>query len=107
MTFLKDRTLFKQICNQITRVRQREIDVVQDVIRKSAKRHLKHITQGREPLEMCEARPLDFGHWSAHKLETLCQYSLRHGEAVAIGVEIDTVYSALAHGLLIDNLDRV
>jgi len=56
---------------------------------------------------MREARPLDFGHLSAHKLEPLSQYSLRHGEAVAIGVAIDTVYSALTQGLLIHNVDRV
>ena len=56
---------------------------------------------------MREARPLDFGHLSAHKLEPLSQYSLRHGGAVAIGVAIDTVYSALTQGLLIHNVDRV
>ena len=48
---------------------------------------------------MLEARPLDFGHWSAHKLETMSDFSLRHGEAVAIGVAIDSVYSALELGL--------
>jgi hypothetical protein len=34
------------------------------------------------------ARPLDFGHWSAHKLEQMSEYQLRHGEAVAIGIAI-------------------
>jgi 3-dehydroquinate synthase len=48
---------------------------------------------------MQEARPLDFGHWSAHKLEHLTEFRLRHGEAVAIGVALDTVYSHLVHGL--------
>ena len=47
---------------------------------------------------MLEARPLDFGHWSAHKLEVLTNFAMRHGEAVAIGVAIDTVYSSLALG---------
>jgi 3-dehydroquinate synthase len=47
---------------------------------------------------MLQARPLDFGHWSAHKLEPLTGYALRHGEAVAIGLAIDTVYSSLALG---------
>ena len=37
---------------------------------------------------MLEARPLDFGHWSAHRLEPLTDYEIRHGEAVAIGVAI-------------------
>ncbi len=34
-----------------------------------------------------------------HKLEALTQYQLRHGEAVSIGVALDTVYSSLAFGL--------
>ena len=45
------------------------------------------------------ARPLDFGHWAAHKLESLTRNQLRHGEAVAIGIALDTRYSVLA-GLL-------
>jgi len=69
------------------------------VIAKSAHWHLRHITAGGDPFEMLEARPLDFGHWSAHKLESLTDFELRHGEAVAIGVAVDTVYSSLVHGL--------
>lgn len=68
-------------------------------IEKSARWHLRHITAGGDPFEMLEARPLDYGHWSAHKLEALSQFSLRHGEAVALGVAFDTVYSSLVHGL--------
>ena len=77
VALLKDRTFFEQICDQTIRLRQRDMDVVQDVIRKSAEWHLKHITLGGDPFDMREAPPLDFGHWSAHKLETLSQYSLR------------------------------
>ena len=54
-----------------------------------------------------EARPLDFGHWSAHKLEAMTDFELRHGEAVAIGVAIDTVYSSLVHGLPPADAQRV
>jgi 3-dehydroquinate synthase len=68
---------------------------------------LKHITAGGDPFEMLEARPLDFGHWSAHKLEAMSQFELRHGEAVAIGVAVDTVYSSLVHGLPESQADRV
>ena len=69
--------------------------------------HLAHITQGGDPFEALEARPLDFGHWSAHKLEPMTDSELRHGEAVAIGVAIDTVYSSLALGLPGADADRV
>lgn len=70
-----------------------------NAIRRSAEWHLQHITEGGDPFEMLEARPLDFGHWSAHKLESMTSFELRHGEAVAIGVAIDTIYSSLRHGL--------
>ncbi|MCP4815755.1 MAG: hypothetical protein GY888_24845, partial [Planctomycetaceae bacterium] len=69
--------------------------------------HLDHITQGGDPFEMLEARPLDFGHWSAHKLESMSDFVLRHGEAVAIGVAIDAVYSSLALGLPTSDADRI
>jgi 3-dehydroquinate synthase len=77
------------------------------VIAESARWHMKHITAGGDPFEMLEARPLDFGHWSAHKLESMSDFALRHGEAVAIGVAIDTLYSCLVHGLPEAMGDRV
>ena len=77
------------------------------IIQRSAELHLDHITRGGDPFEALEARPLDFGHWSAHKLEVLSGFDLRHGEAVAIGVAVDTVYSSLVHGLPIEDAERV
>ncbi|HEX2725891.1 MAG TPA: 3-dehydroquinate synthase [Beijerinckiaceae bacterium] len=69
------------------------------LIQRTAALHMRQIAQGGDPFETGSARPLDYGHWSAHKLETLTQYGLTHGEAVAIGVALDARYSTLA-GLL-------
>lgn len=69
------------------------------LIRHCAMLHMRQIALGGDPFERGSARPLDFGHWAAHKLETLSGYELRHGEAVAIGIALDTRYSVLA-GLL-------
>lgn len=69
------------------------------LIRHCALLHMRQIATGGDPFERGSGRPLDFGHWSAHKLEALSGYELRHGEAVAIGIAIDTRYSVLA-GLL-------
>ncbi len=60
---------------------------------RSAELHLDHIRTGGDPFELGSARPLDFGHWSAHKLESMTEHRLRHGEAVAIGMALDTLYS--------------
>jgi 3-dehydroquinate synthase len=99
VSLLKDQAFFDEICRLAPRIRQRQMDVCLPVIRRSAELHLQHITRGGDPFEMLEARPLDYGHWSAHKLEVLTEFALRHGEAVAIGVAVDTVYSSLSLGL--------
>ena len=99
VSLLKDREMFDQICRSAGAIANREMNVAEPIIRASAQLHLDHITRGGDPFEMLEARPLDFGHWSAHKMETMSDFSLRHGEAVAIGVAIDTVYSSLEMGL--------
>lgn len=65
------------------------------MIRRSATLHMHQIAHGGDPFELGSARPLDFGHWSAHRLEALTHNHVGHGEAVAIGVALDARYSAL------------
>jgi 3-dehydroquinate synthase len=69
------------------------------MIRRCALLHMHQIAHGGDPFETGSARPLDYGHWSAHKLESLTKHHVRHGEAVAIGIALDARYSVLA-GLL-------
>ncbi len=71
-------------------------DAMARMVRRCAELHMRQIAQGGDPFEQGSARPLDFGHWAAHKLESLSRHHLRHGEAVAIGVALDTRYSVLA-----------
>ena len=106
VALLKDADFFRHICDSTAAIKQRA-DVCWSIIADSARWHLSHITQGGDPFEMLEARPLDFGHWSAHKLETMTDFTLRHGEAVAIGVAIDSIYSSLAHGLPASDADAI
>lgn len=63
------------------------------MIRRCAELHMRQIALGGDPFEAGSARPLDYGHWSAHKLEGLTAHELRHGEAVAIGLALDARYS--------------
>ncbi len=99
VSLLKSPAAFRFLCDHAKDIANRNWDSVMAAIRSSVLMHLHHITHGGDPFEMQEARPLDYGHWSAHKLEHLTAFRLRHGEAVAIGVAIDTVYSHLVHGL--------
>jgi 3-dehydroquinate synthase len=75
------------------------------MIRRCAELHMRQIAHGGDPFETGSARPLDYGHWSAHKLESLTHHHVRHGEAVAIGIALDARYSVLA-GLLADGQER-
>lgn len=98
VSLLKDKNEFHWLCANATAIHDRQTETVKHAINRSCQLHLDHITQGGDPFEMLEARPLDFGHWSAHRLEPRTQFDLRHGEAVAIGVAIDCIYSSLVYG---------
>lgn len=73
----------------------RDASAMEQVIRRSAALHLRHIATGGDPFELGSSRPLDFGHWAAHKLEQVTSHRMRHGEAVGIGIAIDSTYSYL------------
>ncbi len=107
VALLKSPEDFEFLCHNAAGIRQREPDVTFEAIKQSCLHHLKHITQGGDPFETKEARPLDFGHWSAHKLESVTEYQVRHGEAVAIGVMLDCIYSSRVHGLSEDVVRKV
>jgi 3-dehydroquinate synthase len=107
VSLLKDPGLFSTLCDSAGRIRRRDLSAALPVIRASAEWHRRHITLGGDPFESREARPLDFGHWSAHRLEAMTDFRMRHGEAVAIGVALDTVYSSLVLGLPREDAGRV
>lgn len=97
VSLLKDTNEFRWLCQNACRVRDRETEITKKAIHRSCMLHIRHITEGGDPFEMLEARPLDFGHWSAHRLEPLSDYQIRHGEAVGIGVAIDCIYSSMMY----------
>ncbi len=63
------------------------------MIARCAELHLEHIGAGGDAFESGSSRPLDFGHWVAHRLEELSASEVKHGEAVAIGMALDSLYS--------------
>ncbi|BAM04071.1 3-dehydroquinate synthase [Phycisphaera mikurensis] len=104
---LKDADAFGRLCRDAKRIAQRDMRAALPVIKESALWHLRHITEGGDPFEALEARPLDFGHWSAHKLEAMTDFSLSHGDAVAIGLAIDCLYSRRVLGLPPRDCERI
>ncbi len=104
---LKDADYLDLIENNADRIRERDPDASRPVIRRCAELHLHHITRGGDPFERAEARPLDFGHWSAHRLESITDFAVTHGEAVSIGIALDTMYSHLVDRIERAEADRV
>jgi 3-dehydroquinate synthase len=93
VALIRDREFFEEIERAAPKLSGFEPTAMQRLIYRGAELHLDHIATSGDPFELGSARPLDFGHWSAHKLEQLGEYRVRHGEAVAIGIALDVVYS--------------
>ncbi|RCJ18072.1 3-dehydroquinate synthase [Nostoc sp. ATCC 43529] len=107
VALIKDADFFNFIMTYADRLANRDMEIMEKLIYRCSQLHLEHIAGGGDPFEMGSSRPLDFGHWAAHKLEHLTNYSLRHGEAVAIGIALDTTYSYLTGRLLQSEWQRV
>ena len=99
VSLLKSAEQFENLVANAPLIFKRDADKSHQALKHSVLLHLEHITRGGDPFEAEMARPLDFGHWSAHKLEPLSGYTLRHGEAVSIGVALDSLYSSRVHKL--------
>ena len=105
VALIRDRAFFEWLEAQAPRLAAFEPAAEERMIRRCAELHMRQIAHGGDPFETGSARPLDFGHWSAHKLEALTGHEVRHGEAVASGVALDARYSVLA-GLLPEGEDE-
>ena len=94
VALIRDRSFFEFIEENAEQLAAFEDKTLEHVIRKSAALHLDHIASSGDPFEKGSARPLDFGHWVAHKLEQLSSFKIGHGDAVAIGLAVDLTYAA-------------
>jgi len=94
VALIRDRSFFEFIEENADSLAKFDKKVLEQVIRKSAALHLDHIASSGDPFEKGSARPLDFGHWVAHKLEQISSFKIGHGDAVAIGLSVDLTYAA-------------
>ncbi len=94
VAIIKDRSFLQWLDEHAKMLRNRDLPTMEMAIVRCAELHVQHIATAGDPFEFGSARPLDFGHWCAHKLESLTLHDLRHGEAVAIGMALDLLYAA-------------
>jgi 3-dehydroquinate synthase len=106
VALIKDVAFFEWIENNAQALAQRDEEAMAYLIHRCAEMHVEHIRSG-DPFEFGSSRPLDFGHWAAHKLEYLTDFQVRHGEAVAIGIALDSVYSTKVQKLNDHELQRI
>lgn len=95
VALIKDASFFEWLEANATALVNNDLPVMQELVYRCAALHMAHIGGSGDPFESGSSRPLDFGHWSAHKLEQLTDFAIRHGEAVSIGIAVDSVYSSL------------
>jgi len=107
VALIRDRVFFEWLEAKADALRACESAAMSRMIRRCAELHMRQIAHGGDPFENGSARPLDYGHWSAHKLEALTAHELRHGEAVAIGLALDARYSVQVGMLPAGGEDRV
>lgn len=106
VALIKDRQFFEWLEENAGKLAARDAGAMNYQIKRCAELHLQHIAGG-DPFELGSSRPLDFGHWSAHKLEQLTGFDVLHGEAVAMGIALDSMYSAAIGWLSRDKAERI
>ncbi len=107
VALIKDLPFFEHIERHADELKVRNMEQMQILVRKCAELHLDHIRSNGDPFEAGSARPLDFGHWAAHYLETMSRHRISHGEAVAVGMAIDLYYACRKGWISRVEMDRV
>lgn len=95
VALIKDAAFFEWLEVNAFALAAGDLPAMEELVYRCAALHMAHIGGAGDPFESGSSRPLDFGHWSAHKLEQLTGFALRHGEAVSIGMALDSVYASL------------
>lgn len=93
VALIRDAAFFDSLCRCASRLRRRSQADMETLVRRCALLHAGHMRTAGDPFEAGAARPLDFGHWAAHKLEMMSGHALGHGQAVAIGMALDSCYA--------------
>ncbi|MBK1881129.1 3-dehydroquinate synthase [Luteolibacter pohnpeiensis] len=107
VALVKDAEFFDWMDANIDELAALAPDILEECVKRSALLHARHIATSGDPFESGSSRPLDFGHWAAHKLEAMTGYVLSHAPAVAVGLAIDTLYSARTGLLAQETADRI
>ncbi len=107
VAIIRDTGFFDWLCENATKFPARDASAMEHLVFRCADEHLSHIRSNGDPFEYGRARPLDFGHWSAHKIELMSGFRISHGEAVASGVLLDSIYASYKGWITESDLARI
>lgn len=107
VSIIRDRPFFDWLTANAAKFPARDESAMAALVQRCAEIHLEHIRTNGDPFEYGRARPLDFGHWSAHKLELISGFAISHGEAVAAGVLLDSIYAQKKGWITSAELDAI
>jgi len=107
VAIIKDAEFLDFLCQNASALRGRDARLMEQAIRRCAILHLEHTRTSGDPFEFGSARPLDFGHWAGHKIETMSNYETGHGQAVAAGIALDSVYATRKGLISPGDLERI
>lgn len=107
VALIRDAAFFDEIELQAERLARFDIEAIEKTIHRCAELHVRHIADSGDPFEFGSARPLDFGHWAAHKLEQMSGFAIPHGAAVAMGLSLDVFYGWKKGMLSYEDTNRI
>ncbi|MDY0222292.1 MAG: 3-dehydroquinate synthase [Desulfobacterium sp.] len=93
IALIRDKSFFLFLEENCALLKQRDSKAIEESIERCARLHIDHISHSGDAFETGSSRPLDYGHWSAHKLEMLSGFTMGHGQAVSIGIALDSYYA--------------
>ncbi len=107
IALIRDRSFFLFLEKNSALLKQRDSKAIEETIERCARLHIEHIAHSGDAFETGSSRPLDYGHWSAHKLEMLSGFAMGHGQAVSIGITLDSYYAWQLSLITRAELDRI
>lgn len=107
VAIIKDAAFFDFLCDRAAALAGRDEQAMEQTVRRCALLHLEHIAAGGDPFEFGSARPLDFGHWVGHRLETMSDYAIGHGQGAAVGIAVDSCCAKQLGLITTDELERI
>ena len=102
---IKEKAYYKWLQTHLSQIKEREFSVLEEMIERSCQ--IKREVVERDPKEKGERALLNFGHTLGHAIEKLMNFSLLHGECVALGIVASSYISYKRNYISIEELKEI